>query len=558
MRHWRSIRIALLFVLFSLALPAVTRAAPGWCPVGTSPCGGPLGPCCRPTQRCGPDEECICRSGTRPCGADCCAAGFTCMGSYCCGKPCGTSCLSGHQVCIDGRPAQPWDVKTPAIDRNGYWLNPNWAWEIAANSDDIERSPKNRCGHPWEWPCTDTMRPAWSRPPWLNATRALCPCNCTLAGTPPKDFLCSRTCGSSGTEVPCGVVHDACTIESGHMNWGVATLQGLLSYSDHNSCWIDCDHNLKLQTRTEDGARVTASRSLEFSSGETVDRYSRDHVPWWHQFATGSDDDRRAMVGARKGVAVGVFSLDGAHSWLPTELHPVFAMAIQVPTPGSRDEVWAVFFHQRLSEGYCGRSVQVLSQRSVQLVLPWRSEPMASSVVHSAAADRTQATRNSTYAVTINPGSNLVKVTINLDDNPATGDGDPWFAGEIHLQWDVPAAASAVPASAVAARPADKGMDADKAAAQHIARLPEGRRAALDTNLARLAKLREKPPQPTFAARLVPEAEIALQAATVDPTTAVHMIPPDEEEIMQRLEAIREALGEDTPSLMMKEPKKQQ
>lgn len=433
-------------------------------------------------------------------------------------------------MCALDTPFYPWDVVPLGFDSNGFWLNPNWAWEIATNSSDIELSPKNKCGDPWRLPCT-SLAPR-------TDTSGFCPCTCHLAGAPSS--LCPRTCGGGSVipDVPCGIAGgNHCLAEGGHVNWGVATVRGQISYLDLSG--DDNDFAFFMSMGPAQGARVPATRIMEFFKVDTVDKFHA--VPWWRQFGEADEDQRRAMVGDREGVAIGLYSLDGGHPGLNTELHPVWALALAVPTPGSQDDRWAVFFRKRLKQGYCGRNGKVLDVPRVHLVLPWR--PGATSVVHNSAADRTVATENTTYAVTLQNHAKLVTVTITVDD-AAAGESGPWFAGEIHLRWDVAASLAATDS------PPPPRLQTFKV---ENANLSDEQREKLERNLSRLAKLRFETPQRTAPARLVSGAE--LQASPVsDPMKAFLEIPADETEERYRFEALRNALGEDSPKSVHEPP----
>lgn len=547
----RHVRLLLFWVL--LVEAEVVSAQPvvdsvPWCPANTSPCGEDEASLC-----CNRGDHCVngvCRCAGVTCGTTCCLSGEVCLASKtCCSHPCGTSCLAPYQVCALGRPYQPYDVISPRIDVNGFWLNPNWAWEVSAGTEAWSQNPKNFCGHLGEWPCTNTMHPAWVKPPWLNVS-GYCLGSCRIYDAAHRGEDCPANCAVGGTDVPSGII-SGCLGQTGHINWGVATLQGQLVYHDQTSCATDCDHNFDmLVTARRDGAQVDAHRHLEFRANETTSRYDGTRLPWWNHFNKASDEERFRMVGGYVGIAIGIFSIDAAHTWLPTELHPVYAMAIDQPqlfpaSPG--DDVWEVFFHRALSQGYCGRDTVVLIPKTVQMALPWREN--ATSVAHDSAADKTDATPNSLYAVTVNSAAKTVILTMVLDDSPATGSSDPYFVGEIHLKWNAPYT------GALLKRPANREAehpDIESVTAKQIARLPEAKRARLQQNLDRLEKIyssrAQKTAPKTGSAKLVPISQIAVPPPN-DPTSAVYMIPHDEVKDQARLDAIRDALGKDTPPL---------
>lgn len=495
-----------------------------WCPSGTHACG--RGACCEPSDSC-IEDRCGCAN---PCGGTCCPGDLCLGGITCCstGRACGMRCMSPHQVCALGAPFYPWDVVPLGLDSNGFWVNPNWAWEIATNSSDIERSPKNRCGEPWSLPCT-------SLAPRLDNSVA-CPCTCHLAGAPSS--LCPRTCGTGRLEVPCGVAgENRCLAPGGHVNWGIAKVTGQISYLDLSG--DDNDFAFLMDMRAVDGARVAATRIMEFRKDDTVDNFYA--VPWWREFGEAVDQERKELVGMRKGVAIGLFSLDGGHSDLKAELHPVWALGLNVPTAGSQDDKWVVFYRKKLPQGYCSANSKVLTYQRVNLELPWRAG--ASGVIHNSAADRTIATENTTYAVTIHDQTN-VTVTISVDDD-AAGEGLPWFAGEINLRWDVVASQAVIDSPP---EPRLRAFDAE------TAEMSVKQRQKLEENFSKLAKLRSEAPQRTAPARLVSGVEL-VPSPISDPTRGFTEIPADEAEERWRIEAIRNALGKDSPTSLQEPPK---
>lgn len=542
-----------------------------------------------PNLDCGDDRNCIthcCPADQSCCGSKCCQTSRCCNGQ-CCGSdrdvccngkcsPPGTVCgsvgcsktgCSGSAVCVDDSCRAPYDViatSDPLVaspDRNGFWRNPNWAWEIAAGSTN-GASPANKCGSLRNFPCT-TMNPK------LNVS-AKCPCACALAGSTAPTGACAVTCSDALFSVaPCGVTYNTCLSEAGHTNWGVAALYGRLFYSDRTkqACLTDCDHNIDMHIRRdEDGIRIpvlsgygAGGRHLEFKAAETTDLYGKD-LPWWHQFASTDDAGRKAMMTDRDGVAIGVFSVDGAHYLLATELHPVWVFAVHVDTPGSKDDMWAVFFHRRLSEGYCGVAYQTLINSTIKIVLPWRAN--AHSVVHDATADRTQTntTPASSYSVLINNSDRLIELTMNVPNNdpnpPVPVDGilvsnNPYFAGEIHFQWDVaaPPAVASTTEALVASGPA-RPRDPEEIANEQIERLPKAKQVLLRKNLANLEKRHDRSTPKTVAARLV-DVSAMPKEPPADPTTAFRAEPnpQGEKDAQDAIEVIRQTLGKDTPEL---------
>lgn len=456
------------------------------------------------------------------------------------------------------QPRQPYDVIASERDPNGFWRNPNWAWEVAAGHTDGLNSPASSCGLLTQSPCT-------SMQPWVNVSD-LCRCVCKLDGSSAPTGACTNSCqhgaGGFSVNIPCGVVDNSCLSAGGHVNWGVAALYGRLFYHDRtgSGCAIDCDYNVEMHIRAQDGIRVpvftdyaAGGRHLEFKADETVERYD-SQLPWWSEFASTDDNGRRQKMTDRDGIAIGVFSVDAAHYTLATELHPVFALGVHVDTPGSKDDMWAVFFHKQLSEGYCGRTVQALGRGTIEMVLPWRAG--ATSVLHNAVADKMETdTEGSSYSVDIDNNRRSIVVTMSVNDDPTGKEDNPFIAGEIHFQWD---AAEQTPFSHTAAAPAAAGSsgprDAEDAASDQIAKLPAAARLQLAQKLGEVDKHFKKVSK-TFPAKLVASSAMPKESPS-DARTVVRSIsnPDGEEAAREAVVVIRNTLGKDTPQLFQSIP----
>ncbi len=96
-----------------------------------------------------------------------------------------------------------------------------------------------------------------------------------------------------------------------------------------------------------------------------------------------SDKDARALVDGSYAIVTGLLGLDCEHD-CPTELHPVYVMAIRVKDDPA-DETWAIFVRNWGNEGFCSQSQHYLDlfNNTYTLRLPWRGGASAVAVIDS-------------------------------------------------------------------------------------------------------------------------------------------------------------------------------
>ncbi len=229
----------------------------------------------------------------------------------------------------------PFDLVTQVPDANGLPMNPLWGWQTTHPGDLADPAV---CGQqPWLAPCT-------TQTTWVDANTFKCPTG--LLG--------------------------------GHANWAPASYSGTVVWNGHSSPGTDDDYNLDLYRPDHAGLTAASERSaalggapvlhMEFDSDETIDHFIS---PWWsnfHQAVDNSDAAARVMVDGKFGIALGLFGLDYAHGG-PTELHPVFALALQAQNNLS-DDVWAIFVRNWGNEGYCSNGTEALNTQKITLLLP--------------------------------------------------------------------------------------------------------------------------------------------------------------------------------------------
>jgi hypothetical protein len=360
----------------------------------------------------------------------------------------------------------PYDLLATEYDLNGLPLNPRWAPQYDPQPPpyfpSVSGSGRGVCNMPWQEPCT-------SQSPIIVDL--------------PSDFdilhpINGISCGVGGLLGP-GNGH--------HINWGVVTYQGAVSWSKR--AFFDDDYNFNLAS--DDHAAYTTQNAsamhTEFDSDETIDNFN---APWWKTFRDAVDQsidasgvltecqsgriscdaakisalqatiDRPKMLVTPNGkpaetIEVGVIGLDCAHN-CGSEIHPVLAMAVHVQD-NPADDVWAVFARNSGDEGFCSHdSILAPELTTIYLTLPWRAEALNTPTVtpqtvweKSAVGGGDQIHVTTFPLVTgMRPSGFVLKIDLG-DVNNA-----PIINGEIHLQWPVsPGSASTAARSHVGAMP---------------------------------------------------------------------------------------------------------
>ncbi|HEX4438952.1 MAG TPA: hypothetical protein VH854_02710 [Thermoanaerobaculia bacterium] len=177
----------------------------------------------------------------------------------------------------------------------------------------------------------------------------------------------------------------------GHVNWGPAAFTGRVSTPWDESGHVNRDGDLELVLESDGKAgtiapsppdRYDARIELEFESGRTA-RWFR--TPFWKQLLFRKDSFAiaasyfgtvRRHPSAKGPVpvlrdapasAIGLFGIDNLHE-VHTELHPLYAIAIQVEASPARQR-WVAFARRGGMEGECGSRLEHTIDAK-QLVLP--------------------------------------------------------------------------------------------------------------------------------------------------------------------------------------------
>jgi hypothetical protein len=250
-------------------------------------------------------------------------------------------------------------------------------------------------------------------------------------------------------------------IVDGHHNWVAGTYEGTIFWNDQSSWIADGDYNFRLvrpdeagtttenKTKTARGATLH-SMKLEFSSGETIYQFG---TPWWDRFHKAVDDNFSAansmVVGADGnagafGIVSGLVGLDCPHT-CASEIHPVWAMAIQVNTDPA-DETWAVFVRRNGDEGFCSDQQHILddlTNDTFTFRLPWK--PGATSVAMSPSTDFESRLGQASGALGVAQNQGVL-LSFTMPTPPPFVPNQPWIPemvnGELHLKWTVPANAT--------------------------------------------------------------------------------------------------------------------
>lgn len=312
---------------------------------------------------------------------------------------------------VGGQSHQPFDLIADLRDENNIITNPKWAWQLAnAGVPDPDK---------------------------------LCFTNGKFGGCTSHQVSYNEP--SLTHKVPCSIGSKYST--SGHINWGPAVYTGEIYWEGHE--WVDGDNNFALVTAEQAGLTVgnTGSLHLEFDGSETINNFN---TPWWKQFRQAVDDgdiNVRRLVNGRRAIAIGMMGLDCVHTCY-TELHPVWALAINVESKLSDDkrtmeEVWAIFVRNWGNEGFCGKDQVYLDLNRVSLILPWFLDKKSGVTASSFnIGDRTKFLSNMSSAngPDVSMGSNRgLLVSFNLPNPEAKGR----VHGELHLQWQLNQVASA-------------------------------------------------------------------------------------------------------------------
>ena len=224
---------------------------------------------------------------------------------------------------------------------------------------------------------------------------------------------------------------------AGHWNWHIpVTYQGTIYWRDHSvphfwppiTGWIsDDDYNFKLIPPGEVGLTVGNDDGfiVEFDSDETIDNF--DH-PWWTSFHNAVDNGNPdQMINGKTAIVTGVLGLDCEHGVF-AELHPVWAMAIELLNDGY-NSLWAVFARNWGNEGGCGSGDMQFDTSSYTFSIPWPKGASGVSI-DPGTKFRTNNPQKVTWSRAFHPNKEVL-VTFNLP----SPDEHAYVDGTILLHW---------------------------------------------------------------------------------------------------------------------------
>jgi hypothetical protein len=295
-------------------------------------------------------------------------------------------------------------------DVNGFDFNPKWAWQL---TNDSFPDPNQLCFKNGKFEGCTTDEIEFDEPRLPN----------------------SATCAiGAGTSI------------KGHINWRPATYTGRIDWGDFA---IDGDYCFELMPSNSNG--LTAHRKtlhVEFDANETIKHFN---TSWWKRFRKvvgrrigGTSKEEKEIVKGRKAIVIGRLNLDCVHGCY-TELHPVYALAINVETKvnandGTVDEVWAIFARNWGNQGWCSHKQHYLNletnSNKLTLLLPWGPDTPtgAAALSYEVLSDHSKFLSNNSQAtgpeLSIG-GTEGIQVSFIL---PRAKD-KARIHGELHLRW---------------------------------------------------------------------------------------------------------------------------
>jgi hypothetical protein len=275
-----------------------------------------------------------------------------------------------------------------------------------------------------------------------------------LCALPSKNPFADCSTSQPTLDLASGVTRMICRVDKqwarfelpGHVNWRNVTYEGTVSWE---SLSFDGDVNVRLVPSAKAALTSTRTRylGLEFDGIETIEEFT---TPWWLEFNDAAwDGSAGKLIDGHRAVLTGLLGLDCEHGCY-TEIHPVYAMAIQ-GSPANGKDVWAYFARNVGNEGFCSRYLHSLDGTRVTLRIPWKDGATAVRLanpvdVHVAMANQKLLPPRMYWA----RGEGVLIVITFPKLNPSRLTPRALVHGEIHLDWQIPE--DAVPAVATAPR----------------------------------------------------------------------------------------------------------
>ena len=245
----------------------------------------------------------------------------------------------------------PMDMVWSDCDPNGFPMNPKWRWQV----DHVGAAPlpETLCPSGWGNSCT-----TW--PVTLNSAD-----------------------GWSGV-VKNNPIHGC---DGGHVNWFAATYEGPIIWDTKSTDGTDDDYNYWIFPPHDEGVTtpsngIASGIEIEFDSDETIDHFTSNLLKEFRGLVDTNNDLAKTRIGSRTGVVTGLVGLDCGHESCSAELHPAYAMAVDMDDPNVADmrRVWAVFARNWGDEGFCSSGdLNPLPISDLKILIPWL--PTATGVV---------------------------------------------------------------------------------------------------------------------------------------------------------------------------------
>jgi hypothetical protein len=157
------------------------------------------------------------------------------------------------------------------------------------------------------------------------------------------------------------------------MNWFPVEYEGTLTGFEHAPA-IGGDNDYNFFISRDDNALYTigaTSVELEFDASETVDHFDGTRT-WWdtfhHQFVDKNKQAAASLIKGKTAIVIGMLGLDLAHKNHHSELHPIYAMFINVSTSPTEDK-WTFFVRNWGNEGFCGPDDVRISEKTIRVRL---------------------------------------------------------------------------------------------------------------------------------------------------------------------------------------------
>jgi hypothetical protein len=333
----------------------------------------------------------------------------------------------GPATIVGPSPLAPFDLVADTVDDNGLPLNPRWGGQRNTGSPpDPRQCPRseggfNLGGH-YHDPSRLECSHQYAYPNYPDLASAL-----VCDGKPHVNWfgVTYSTPSESDVLAPTQTV-----------SW------------DSNSCGPDdWDYNININRGDKAGYVIAGTRDwihTEFDLRETINHFT---TPWWSKFhddvnkdGCGTTGPRATEINGSAAIVTGLMGFD-AFEDVSIELHPVWALAMNVNPQGSTsDDTWVFFVRNWGNEGSCGASQEYIDFPNNQYTfripwnLPWRAGATSATVISkdfNGYHTQNPPPSEENGSIRIVPGVGIF-VTFALD--APRQDGSVWD-GELHLQW---------------------------------------------------------------------------------------------------------------------------